>query len=243
MKFKFIILFYFTIIAFAATAQTGNNIVFEKQSYDFGTFSEDGENQTCDFKFTNQGDRAIAITHVQTTCGCTVAKYTRAPIQPGKGGTISVTYNPQGRPGKFNRSILVDITGSNAKIKLTISGIVTPGAQRKDKRFPYVMGSMQLKTTRVRFSPMRGNEQEQNIVIVNSGKEPIRLQFRSLDTTLSGYTVPRVISPDSIGEIRVCRKADATKMQAKCIRLKEDKTYLSKIGYIYIEIATEKCKH
>lgn len=105
------------------------------------------------------------------------------------------------------------------------------------------MGSMQLKTTRVRFSPMRGNEQEQNIVIVNSGKKPIRLQFRSLDTTLSGYTVPRVISPDSIGEIRVCRKADATKMQAKCIRLKEDKTYPSKIGYIYIEIATEKCKH
>lgn len=242
MKIKFIILLYFTIIAVAVTAQTNNHVIFEKQSHDFGTFPEDGENQTCNFKFTNRGESPIAITHVQTTCGCTVVNYTRTPIPPGQTGTIGVTYNPQGRPGKFNRSILVDITGSNSKIKLTISGMVTPGAQRKDKRFPYVMDSIQLKTTGVRFSPMRGNEQEQKIVIINSGKEAVRLQFRSLDYALSGYTVPEIISPDSIGEIRICRKADATKIQAKCIRLKEDKTSSSKAGYIYIEIATEKCK-
>lgn len=242
MKSKLIILFYFTVIGFSAIAQTDKTIVFERKSYDFGTFPEDGENQIFDFKFVNRGKKEVAITRVQTTCGCTVASYTRTPIQPGKTGIIRVTYNPQGRPGRFNRSILVFISDSSAKIKLSISGVVTPGAQRKDKRFPYVMGSLQLKTTRVRFSPMRGNEQEQNIVVVNSGTAPVRLIFRSLDTALSGYIVPEVVYPDSIGEIRICRKADATKMQTKCIRVKEDKTSPSKAGYIYIEIATEKCK-
>lgn len=242
MKFKSIILFCYIVIAVTAIAQTNNNIIFEKQSYDFGTFPEDGENQTYDFKFTNRGEKAIAIIHVQTTCGCAVASYTRAPIQPGKTGTISVTYNPKGRPGKFNRSILVDITGNTTKIKLTISGVVTPGRQRKNKRFPYVMKTLQLKTTGVHFAPMRGNEQEQSIVIVNSGTIPLRIQFRSLDKSLSGYTVPEILAPDSTGEIRICRKADATKSEAKCIRLKEDKINPLKTGYIHIEIATEKCR-
>lgn len=235
------ILFYFIAIVTSSMAQN-TNIIFEKKSYDFGTFSEDGDSPTCNFKFTNNGKEAVAIIHVQTTCGCAVASYTRTPIAPGQTGKISITYNPQGRPGKFNRSALVSFSDSSEKVKLYISGMVTQGVERKHKTFPYVIGDLQLKTTGLRFNQMRGKEQEQNIMVVNSGKTPLRLQFRSSDSSLSGRMEPNILVPDNMGEIRITRKTDSTSAQAKCIKLKEDNTIPKKDGYIYIEIIAEKCK-
>lgn len=241
MKRTVSILFYFIAIVTSSMAQN-TNIIFEKKSYDFGTFSEDGDSPTCNFKFTNNGKEAVAIIHVQTTCGCAVASYTRTPIAPGQTGKISITYNPQGRPGKFNRSALVSFSGSNEKVKLYISGMVTPGVERKHKSFPYVMGELQLKTIGIRFNPMRGKEQEQNIVVVNSGKTPLRLQIHSSDSSLSGKMEPEILAPESMGEIRITRKANSTSTQAKCIKLKENNTIPPHNGYIYINIVTEKCR-
>lgn len=241
MKRKLIILLNIIVITISAIAQD-NTIIFEKHSHDFGTISEDGDSQTCIFHFTNKGKKAIAVTQVQTTCGCAVANYTRKPILPNQTGKISITYNPQGRAGKFNRSALVSFSGFNEKIKLYVFGTVTPGVERKYKTFPYVMGNLQLKTTSVRFNPMRGEEQEQNIVIVNSGKIPLKLQFHSSDTSLSCETEPDILAPKSTGEIHIIRKADNTSSRTKCIRLKEKSMLHKKDGYVYIEIVTEKCK-
>ena len=241
MKRTVITLFYLIAIVISSRAQN-INITFEKKSYDFGTFPEDGDSPTCHFKFTNEGKKAIAIVHVQTTCGCAVASYTRSLIAPGQTGNISITYNPQGRPGKFNRSALVSFSGSSEKVKLHITGMVTPGVKRKHKTFPYVMGNLQLKSTKIRFNPMRGKEQEQNIVVINSGKTPIRLQIHSSDSSLSGRMEPGILAPENMGEIRMTRKADSTGTQAKCIKLKEDNRVPPKDGYVYINIVTEKCK-
>lgn len=235
------ILFYLIAIITSSIAQN-SPITFEKKSHDFGTFPEDGDSPTCNFQFINQGKEAIAIVHVQTTCGCAVASYTHTPIAPGQTGNISITYNPQGRPGKFARSALVSFSNSNEKVKLYITGMVTPGVERKHKSFPYVMGDLQLKTTGIRFNPMRGKEQEQNIVVVNSGKTPIRLQIHSSDSSLSGRMEPEVLAPESIGEIRITRKANSASTQTKCIKLKEDSTIPPQNGYIYINIVTEKCR-
>lgn len=242
MKRILTILIHFIIIVPQVLSQNTNGIVFEPKSHDFGSFSEDGDNQTCNFKFTNHRKELVVIAHVQTTCGCATADYTRQPIPPGKTGIISITYNPKGRPGKFNRSILVNFTGIEEKIKLSISGMVTPGVVRKDKRFPYVMGELQLKTTGFRFAPMRSEEQERSIRVINSGEIPLRVQFHSSNPIFSGKLEPDVLSPDSIGEIKISRKADATKAQMKCVRLKEKKTHPKKEGCVFIEIGTENCK-
>lgn len=228
-------------VALQATSQNANDLVFETKSYDFGSFPEDGDNPICHFRFTNQGKERIAIAHVQTTCGCATANYTRQPILPGKSGAISITYNPKGRPGKFSRTILVSLAGVKENVKLNISGMVIPGAVRKDKRFPYVMGDLQLRTTGCRFPPMRGEEQERSIQVINSGKIPLKLQIQSVNPLFTGRLEPEVLPPDSIGEIKISRKADATKAQMKCIRLKEKKTQPTKAGHVFIEINTENC--
>ena len=62
-------------------------IKYDKSSHDFGKFDEE-KKQTVVFAFTNTGDEPLVIQQVMTTCGCTVADYTKTPIPAGKKGQI-----------------------------------------------------------------------------------------------------------------------------------------------------------
>lgn len=213
--------FFLTIGYFTVHAQEPAEITFRSKSYNFNTISEDGDLQTCEFIFTNRGKKAIAVARVQSTCGCAAANYTRQPIAPGKQGVIKITYNPQGRPGKFKRSVFVYFDGLQGRTQLDISGTVTPGKKRKDKRFPYVIGDMQLRTNRVRFTPMRTGEQQKSILVINSGTKTLRLKCTSADPALSGSLQPALLEPGMTGEIQITRKADALKTQEKTVKVQE----------------------
>ena len=85
-----------------AFAQTNADIKFDKTTHDFGKFSENSPVVSCVFTFTNIGDAPLVIHQAVASCGCTVPEYTKEPIQPGKKGTIKVTYNGTGKyPGHF----------------------------------------------------------------------------------------------------------------------------------------------
>ena len=96
-----------------AAAQKTAEIKFDKQTYNFGKFSESNPVQKCTFNFTNVGDAPLVINQAMASCGCTVPSYTKAPIAPGGKGTVTVTYNGKGKfPGHFKKSITIK---SNAK--------------------------------------------------------------------------------------------------------------------------------
>lgn len=82
-------------------------ISFEKNTHDFGTFTE-AKSQEAIFKFKNEGTEPLVIHQVLTTCGCTIAEFTKTPIEPGKEGEVKVTYNGKGKIfGKFKKGISV----------------------------------------------------------------------------------------------------------------------------------------
>ena len=83
---------------------------FDKESYDLGKIPQ-GKPVTVDFKFTNTGEAPIIITNVESTCGCTVPKFTSTPVKKGETGVITVTYNAAAVM-PFNKAITVK---SNAK--------------------------------------------------------------------------------------------------------------------------------
>ena len=86
-----------------ASAQA--EIKFEKLTHDFGSFSEASPVVTCTFNFTNTGDKPLVINQAVASCGCTVPDYPKDPIQPGKKGSIKVTYNGVGKSyGYFKKS-------------------------------------------------------------------------------------------------------------------------------------------
>ncbi|PWG79582.1 DUF1573 domain-containing protein [Pararcticibacter amylolyticus] len=83
---------------------------FEKETNDFGKIAQ-GKPVTYEFKFTNIGEQPLILSDVQSSCGCTVPKFTRVPVKKGDSGVITVTFNAAA-PGSFNKLLTIK---SNAK--------------------------------------------------------------------------------------------------------------------------------
>lgn len=110
----------------ASAPKEKGEIKFEKTVHDFGHVKENGGPVSVEFPFTNSGDANLLIYEAKAECGCTTPDYPKAPIAPGKGGKIKVTYNPLGRPGAFDKVVTVKTNGKPGKVRLKIRGTVTP---------------------------------------------------------------------------------------------------------------------
>lgn len=126
----------------SATNPNAPKIKFVEELHDFGTVIE-GPQVTHDFKFKNEGKEPLILSNVRASCGCTVPTWPKEPILPGKESVISATYNTQGRPGNFTKTITVESNASDGSKVVTIKGdVIKP---EDDKSIPLAKPSM-LKT-------------------------------------------------------------------------------------------------
>ncbi len=103
---------------------------FVEESFDFGKIKE-GEIVEHDFIFENSGDALLIITNAQGSCGCTVPKWPREPIAPGKESLIKVSFNSSGKTGNQSKTITLSAnTVPNTKV-LKISATVQPKTESK----------------------------------------------------------------------------------------------------------------
>ena len=122
-KLLFLTLMMIGFVTMASAQDKKASIKFEKQTIDFGTFSEKVPIQKCTFVFTNVGDAPLVINQAVASCGCTVPNYTKTPIQPGEKGEIKVTYNGTGKfPGHFKKTITIRTNGEPEMTRLYIEG-------------------------------------------------------------------------------------------------------------------------
>ena len=101
-------------------------INFTAVVHDFGKIKEADGLASFKFEFTNTGSVPLVISNVQASCGCTTPSWTREPIAPGAKGSITATYNPKNRPGRFDKSITVTSNSENTPTVLRIMGEVLP---------------------------------------------------------------------------------------------------------------------
>ena len=101
-------------------------INFGVKEHDFGKINEKDGNVTYKFEFTNKGKAPLVVSKVQASCGCTTPSWSKEPIEAGKKGAITVTYNTLGRPGVFTKTITVYSNDSIAQVVLIIKGEVIP---------------------------------------------------------------------------------------------------------------------
>ncbi len=106
-----LLLVFATFNAFKADGNA--EFKFEKETYDFGKIPQ-GKPVTYEFKFTNVGTEPLIISKVESSCGCTVPKYTNVPVNPGETGSIEVTFNAA-QVAPFSKSVTIR---SNAKTTL-----------------------------------------------------------------------------------------------------------------------------
>ncbi len=129
MKKTILTLSIFAFSLVAAFAQQNNSqpangpeIEFDKKVHDYGTIQQ-GDNGSCEFKFTNTGNEPLILSNVISSCGCTVPKWPRTPILPGKTETIKVTYDTK-RLGTISKQVTVLSNAKTNREILKIKGSV-----------------------------------------------------------------------------------------------------------------------
>lgn len=81
------------------------------ETYDFGKVKQNVP-PTAIITVTNIGKEDLIIEQATPSCGCTVSDYTKAPIAPGKTGTIKATYNAA-TLGTINKTLTVKFAGAD----------------------------------------------------------------------------------------------------------------------------------
>lgn len=138
------------LLLFAAVSVLGANIRWLERDYDFGLFKEVGGPKTGYSRFVNTGTDTISIFSVRPSCGCTSADFTHAPIAPGDTATVSFTYDPTMRPGKFDKSVQVRFSdGSKQTIRITGSVLGTP--ESLESLYPVDAGELRLSDRIISF--------------------------------------------------------------------------------------------
>ena len=101
----------------------GAGMVFVTETIDYGTvaYNADGRRE---FVFTNNGNKPLIITNVQSTCGCTVPTYPKEPIAPGAKGVIGVKYDTSRAGQAFTKTVTLTTNAVEPSRTLTIKGNV-----------------------------------------------------------------------------------------------------------------------
>ncbi len=201
-----------TILAFIGiitTAMAQPAITFKEMIHDFGSFPEKGGKVTYDFSFTNTGNEPLIISNVRSTCGCTVPQYPKEPIAPGASGIIKATYNPQGRPGKFNKPIYVTTNASAERVSLRIKGVVIRDEAPKIKN-PYKIGNLSLRSLHLAlFETPKGQVKSGEIIIRNEGNaQLLKPIFKNVPAHITVEMLPNTLAPREEGVLKITYNPD-----------------------------------
>lgn len=199
--------FLFAVLLISATAMAQAPVMtFEKATHDFGQISETGGRVTTVFKFKNESAAPLVLNDVRASCGCTTPKWPREPIMPGATGEITVTYNPSGRPGRFQKTITVTSNASEPTIRLYIKGEVVPKPVVPTEQYPAKIGPLNFKKTTLNFGAMRqGQVKTLEIPYTNLTKEVVTLDvYLSNDVQyIKPLVTVREIKPNETGKIQI----------------------------------------
>ena len=180
-------------------------ITFDKTTHDFGKINEADGRVTTIFTFKNEGMSTLTLTNVKASCGCTTPKYTQTPIEPGQTGEITVTYNPTGRPGRFQKTVTVTSNATVPSTKLYIKGEVIPKPTAPVDQYPMKMGELSLKKKAINYgSLVQGSVKTLEIEYANQTDQEITVELLMSD--IYSYIKPNVtlksVGPKQTGKLQ-----------------------------------------
>ena len=121
-------------------------ITFEKTEHDFGKINEGDGRVSVDFEFKNEGMAPLVLSNVRASCGCTTPTWTKEPVEPGQTGSITVTYNPNGRPGRFQKTVTITSNATEATTRVYIKGEVLPKQAKPVNKYTLAVGDLSMKS-------------------------------------------------------------------------------------------------
>lgn len=198
---KYGVLLVCLVISLTAMSQKAV-ISFDEKNKDFGKINEEDGKVTHVFEFKNKGATPLVINRVQASCGCTTPTWTKEPIEPGKAGSITVTYNPAGRPGPFTKTITVNSNSTEEEVVLIIKGEVIPKQSSENNPYPVSMNGLVAKSRVVQMNNVdKGRSQVRTLDIKNSTNSNIKPTIENLPMYLTAVITPETLKPSQEGKI------------------------------------------
>ena len=180
------------------------DLVFDKLVHDFGDILLSDGKKSCTFSYTNKGSQPIVIQEVISSCGCTAPQWSRAPILPGKGGQITVTFlNDQG-PYPFEKTLTVYSTASELlPTILKIRGVVHEKKKSLSELFPVAFGPFRLRSLQYHLGQIeQGASKTDSVQVVNTGKNPVKIGFSKVSKGLIISVFPATLKSGEKGYLR-----------------------------------------
>ena len=187
-----VIALLFTIIGLGAQ----NSIRWFNDEYNFGAFKEDSGLVTCQFKGINIVDEPISIVNARATCGCTTPEYSYDPFAPGDTITITVSYDPEGRPGRFMKKVYLRNSNDEEQAELRIRGVVIGSEETLKNRYPITYGKVRLQRDMVAMGELpRGRAKAEFISIYNQTTDTIEPKLKYVPEYIKSTITPSIIPP------------------------------------------------
>lgn len=198
-----------TGVLLAGTSLCSAELEWLSKDYDFGVFREADGPVTGSVRFVNKGPGATFVSRVRPSCGCTGASYTEKMIEPGDTAEIRFTYNPTGRPGRFDKTVKVYTGTDNELTTVRIRGTVMGKSTTLETLFPIEAGDMRLDSPVVAFGEIkRGRSRHAYLNLCNQGTDTIAPSWEGLPEGLEVKLVPERIAPGEVGTLGLYLKTD-----------------------------------
>ena len=180
---------------------------FDKKVHEFGVVLWKHP-ATATFTIKNDGDKPLVISNATTSCGCTVADWTKTPIAPGATGTVSSTFDAKAL-GHFYKDIGVYCNAADRPIYLMIQGEVSADPKNYTLTHPFEIGAIRLNKDAIEFDDAnKGDKPTMEILVANTTNEVYAPVLMHLPPYMEAVAVPERIGKKGTGKIKVTLDTD-----------------------------------
>ena len=190
-------------------------ITLDKTSHDFGKINEADGRVTTVFTIKNEGMAPLVLSNVRASCGCTTPKWPREPIEPGQTGAITVTYNPNGRPGRFQKTVTITSNASEPTKRVTIKGEVIPKQAKPVNKYTIAVGALNMKSKELNFGDMlKGSTKVMDLEYTNlsGASHEVALAVNANDSWMENQVTLTPINDKEVGKFVFAIDTKATNL-------------------------------
>ena len=198
------------LIAWLLLAGAAFNLVAQPQAtwlernHDFGVFHEKDGKVRCQMRVTNTGSAPLLIVKAQAGCGCTGIDYPEEPIMPGETATVSLSYNPSGRPGQFTKQAIIFTNTDTKRTILEISGNVIPTDATLNKEYPIKAGNLRISQRDIPFGELiKGKGSTQYLSAYNASTDTLLVTVTGAKQHIRPAVVPDTVPPARVTALTV----------------------------------------
>ena len=195
----------------SAQSQFGGIAELDKTVHDFGEVLTTDGPLSCKFTVSNISAKPINIVTVVSSCGCTDVSWTREPIEPGKTGTVSATFQNEDGPFPFDKTLTLYLAEYKQPVILHLRGTVREKALPVKQTYTVKRGSLGFKQEEIQGGNMsHGQQKSGEFTVANIGESAITVSFKDVDKNLKISVSPASIPAGGTAKVSYTIDSDRT---------------------------------